>query len=303
MHISGPEFVAAISNAGALGMMSSVMFAGEEDFRVALRRLKALTDRPFGVNLSLLPAANLIDNDMYVRVILEEGGVTVVETSGYRPVGHLLDKLKEAGIKTMHKCTSVRHALAAQNLGVDAVTVFGTEGGGHIGEIGLTTMALVPATADALEIPVLAAGGIADGRGFLAALSLGAEGITMGTRLLLTEECPIHDRLKQALLAAAEVDTIELLATLRNSIRVWKNPAALKAADLETGRAEIGEILSMVAGAAAKRMFAEGDVDVGVIACGMSIGIVREIKPIADVIKGMMEEAEAIQRRLVSSRS
>ena len=299
MHISGPEFVAAISNAGALGMMASAMFDTQEEFRQAVRRAKELTDRPFGVNLSLFPALRPIDNDLYVEVILEEG-VPVVETSGHRPPEDLLARLKAAGVKTMHKCVSVRHALSAQKAGVDGITIFGTEGGGHIGEFGLTTMALVPRAADVLEVPVLAAGGIADGRGLLAALALGAEGVTIGTRLLVTEECPIHEDLKQALVAATEMDTLPILGSLRNTLRVWKNAAALKVAELEASQAEVWEILSIVAGTETKRLFefAEGDLDSGVIPCSQSIGIVHRVKPVAEVIAGMVQEAAAIREQL-----
>jgi NAD(P)H-dependent flavin oxidoreductase YrpB (nitropropane dioxygenase family) len=292
MHISGPEFVAAISNAGALGMMASAMFDTQEKFHQAIRRAKSLTDKPFGVNLSLFPALRPIDNNLYVEVILEEG-VAVVETSGRRPPEDMLARLKAGGMKTMHKCVSVRHALSAQRAGVDAVTLFGTEGGGHIGELGLTTMVLVPRAADELEIPVLAAGGIADGRGLLAALVLGAEGVTIGTRLLLTGECPIHENLKQALAAATEPDTLPILGSLHNTLRAWKNPAALKVAELEATGGELGEILSLVAGTETRRMFKEGDVDAGVIPCSQSIGLVREIKPVAEVISGMVREAQS----------
>jgi len=298
MHVSRPEFVAAISNAGALGMMASAMFDSQEKFRQAVHEVKSLIleNVPFGVNLSLFPALRPIDNELYVEVILEEG-VPVVETSGRRPPEDLLARLKAGGVKMMHKCASVRHAVSAQKSGVDAVTVFGTEGGGHIGELGLTTMALVPRAADALEVPVLAAGGIADGRGLLAALALGAEGVTIGTRLLVTEECPIHENLKQALAAATELDTLPILGSLRNTVRAWKNPAALKVAELEAQGSEMWEILAIVAGTEAKRMYEEGDVDAGVVACSQSIGIVREIKPVAEVIGGMVREAAAIHGR------
>ncbi len=292
MHISGPDFVAAISNAGALGMMASAMFDTQEKFRQAVRRAKSLTDKAFGVNLSLFPALRPIDNDLYVEVILEEG-VAVVETSGSRPPEDMLARLKAGGVKMMHKCVSVRHAVSAQRAGVDAVTVFGTEGGGHIGELGLTTMVLAPRAADALEIPLLAAGGIADGRGLLAALVLGAEGVTIGTRLLLTEECPIHENLKQALAAATEPDTLPILGSLHNTLRAWKNPAALRVAELEATGGDLGEILSLVAGTETRRMLEEGDVDAGVISCSQGIGLVREIKPLAEVISGMVSEAHS----------
>jgi NAD(P)H-dependent flavin oxidoreductase YrpB (nitropropane dioxygenase family) len=297
MHISGPEFVAAISNAGALGILASATFDTQEKFRQAVRRARGLTDKPFGVNLSLFPALRPIDNDLYVEVILEEG-IRVVETSGHRPPEDLLARLKAGGVTTMHKCVSVRHALSAQRAGVEAVTVFGSEGGGHVGELGLTTMTLVPRAAEVLEIPVLAAGGIADGRGLLAALILGAEGVTIGTRLLVTEECPIHENLKRALAAATELDTLPILGSLHNSLRAWKNQAALKVAELEANQAELWEILSVVAGTETRRMIEEGDVDSGVIACSQSIGIVHEIKPVADVIGGMVQEAVAVRERL-----
>jgi NAD(P)H-dependent flavin oxidoreductase YrpB (nitropropane dioxygenase family) len=299
MHVSGPSFVAAMSNAGALGMMASAMYDSQEAFRQAVREVKSRTDKPFGVNLSLFPALRPIDNELYVTVILEES-VPVVETSGHRPPEELLQRLQAAGIKTMHKCVSVRHALSAQNAGVDAVTVFGTEGGGHIGELNLSTMILVPRAADLLEVPVLAAGGIADGRGFLAALALGAEGVTIGTRLLVTDECPIHDNVKQALIAATELDTLPILGSLHNTVRAWKNDAALKVADLEAGQGDMWEILPLVAGTETRRMIESGDVNAGVLACSESIGIVREVRPVADVIGGMVRQAEEIRSRLAA---
>ena len=297
MHVSKPEFVAAVSNAGALGMMASAMYESQDEFRQAVRKVRELTDKPFGVNLSLFPAMRPIDNSLYVDVLLQEH-VPIVETSGHRPPEDLLARLKAGGVKTMHKCVSVRHALSAQKAGVDAVTVFGTEGGGHIGEVGLTTMVLVPSAVDALNIPVIAAGGIVDGRGLHAALALGAEGVTVGTRLLVTTECSIHDNLKRALASATELDTLPILGTLRNTVRAWKNPAALKVAELESKQAELSEILSVVAGTATKRMYEGGDLDAGVIPCSQSIGIVHEIKPVAQVIDEMMREASEILGRL-----
>ncbi len=290
MHVSKPEFVAAISNAGALGMMASAMYESQDEFRLAISKAKSLTKKPFGVNLSLFPAMRPIDNDLYVDVILEEH-VPIVETSGHRPPEDLLARLKAGDIKTMHKCVSVRHALSAEKAGVDAVTVFGTEGGGHIGEVGLTTMVLVPRAIEEVKVPVIAAGGITNGRGLLAALALGAEGVTLGTRLLVTTECPIHDNLKRALASATELDTLPILGSLHNTLRSWKNPAALKVAELESHQAELGEILAIVAGTATKRMYEDGDLDAGVIPCSQSIGTVHEIKPVAQVIDDIMREA------------
>ena len=292
MHISHPSFVAAVSNAGALGIMASAMYDSQEVFRRAVREVKGLTGKPFGVNLSLFPALRPIDNQLYVDVILEEG-VPVVETSGHRPPPEMLALLKSAGIKTLHKCVSVRHALSAQGAAVDAITIFGTEGGGHIGELGLTTMALVPRAADALDVPLLAAGGVADGRGLLAALALGADGVTIGTRLLVSEECPIHNNVKRSLIAATELDTLPVLGSLHNTLRAWKNAAALQVAEIEANQGDMWQILPLVAGTETKRMIEGGEVSAGVLACSQSIGLVDQVRPVADLIGGMVREAEA----------
>ncbi len=291
-YITGPEFAAAVSNAGALGIMSSAMFPTQGEFREALLKLKSLTDRPFAVNLNLFPALRPIDNELYAEVIMAEG-VPVVETSGHLPPDELVGPLKEAGIKVMHKCTSVRHAVSAQRQGVDAVTVFGSEGGGHIADLGFTTMSLVPRAADVLDVPVIAAGGIADGRGLLAALALGAGAAMLGTRLLLSEEAGVHRNLKDALLAATEYDTVPILGSVHNTLRAWRNGAALEAARLEESGAEFLEILQVVAGVNTRRMMDRGDVDAGVVACSLAVGIIDEVKPVADIIGGMVAEAAA----------
>jgi nitronate monooxygenase len=297
MHISGPEFVAAISNAGALGVIASAMYPDQKTFREAIRLTFELTDKPFGVNLSLFPALRPIDNDLYIDVILEEG-VPVVETSGRKPPEELLERLKQGGVIIMHKCVTVRHALSAQNAGVDVVTVFGSEGGGHIGELGLTTMVLVPRAAEMLKIPVVAAGGIADGRGLLAALALGAEGVTIGTRLLLSRECPIHIDLKRALAEASEQDTIPILGSLHNTLRAWNNPAAAKVAQLEKDQSDWGKVLAIVAGKEAQYMYRTGAIETGVIACSQGIGLVDEIQPVADIIADMVEQAIEISDQI-----
>jgi len=297
LWISTPEFVAAISNAGALGLMPSANCQTQDEFRTAIQKLKNLTDKPFGVNLSLFPALRPVDNELYLQVILEEG-VPIVETSGHKPPENLLARLQEAGIKTMHKCSNLQHAQSAERAGMDAVTVFGSEGGGHIGILGLTTLALVPVAADNLEIPVLAAGGIADGRGLLAALALGAEGVTIGTRLMVTDESPIHNNIKEAFVTAKETDTLPILSTLHNTLRVWKNKPALKVAELEAQKAEMQEILAIVSGKQTMRMIKEGDVDAGVLSCSQSVGVMNEIKSVAQVIHDMVKEAAAIREGL-----
>lgn len=301
--ITGPQFTAAVSNAGALGIMSSAMFPTQEEFRAALREVKKLTDRPFAVNLNLFPALRPIDNDLYLDIMLEEGGVGIVETSGSRPPEELLARLKENDFTLMHKCTSVQHALTAQSMGYDAVTVFGTEGGGHIGDYGLTTLAMVPRAADLLGIPVIAAGGIADGRGMAATLSLGAEAVLIGTRLLMTDECPIHPEIKRRLLKAGEMDTLPILGSVHNVLRVWRNQAALKVAELEAGGAAFEDILEIVAGSVTRNMFEGGDAEAGIVVCSQSIGIIDDIKPVRDVIRDMAREAEETAGRVASSAS
>ncbi|MDD3717588.1 MAG: nitronate monooxygenase family protein [Actinomycetota bacterium] len=297
--ITGPEFTAAVSNAGALGIMSSAMFPTQEEFRAALRRLKGLTDRSFAVNLNLFPALRPIDNRLYAEVILEEGGVAAVETSGHRPPEDIVAMLKGGGLKLMHKCVNVRHALSAQKAGVDAVTLFGYEGGGHIGDV--STLSLVPRAVDVLDVPVIAAGGIADGRGMLAAFSLGAEAVLLGTRLLMTRECPISGLVKENLLTAAETDTVPLLGSVHNTIRVIRNQAAEKAAELESAGADFQDILAIVAGSNTRSMLERGEVDLGVLACSQSVGIIHDIKTVREVLTEMVAEAEAIARRLASA--
>jgi nitronate monooxygenase len=292
--ITGPEFTAVVSNAGALGIMSSAMFPTLEEFRTALRKLKGLTDKPFAINLNLFPALRPIDNDLYVDVILEEGGVGIVETSGSRPPAEILARLKESGIVLMHKCTTVHHAAIAEEMGYDAVTVFGSEGGGHIGDSGLTFLSMVPRAADMLRIPVIAAGGIADGRGLAAALALGAQGALIGTRLLLSEECPIHAGIKRGMLAACEEDTVTVLGTVHNTLRVWKNLAAEKTVELEKEGAAFEEIIKVVAGSLTRNMFETGDPDAGIIVCSQDIGIISEIKTVGEIVAGMAREAEAV---------
>jgi nitronate monooxygenase len=297
--ITGPEFTAAVSNAGGLGVMSSASFVTQEEFREALRKLKRLTDKPFAVNLNLFPALRPIDNRLYVEAMLEEGGVPVVETSGGRPPAALVKELKDNGVLLMHKCTTVHHAEVAQDMGYDAVTVFGSEGGGHIGEADLTFISLVPRAVERLRIPVIAAGGIADGRGLAAALALGAEAVLIGTRLLLAAESPVHEAIKERLLEAEETDTIVILGSVHNRLRVWRNRAAQRAAELEAAGAAFDEIIKVVAGSLTRDIFRSGDPDGGIVVCSQGVGLVHEVKPVAGIIRGMVEEAERATERLL----
>jgi NAD(P)H-dependent flavin oxidoreductase YrpB (nitropropane dioxygenase family) len=225
MWISTPEFVAAISNAGGLGVLASAMYQSPQSLAEAVDRIRNLTDKPFAVNLNLFPMMRPVDNHHYLDVLVEKG-VKIVETSGHTAPDDLCSRFKETGMIWIHKCVGVRYALKVQEMGADLVTVVGYENGGATGKLDTGTMVLVPRVVEECRVPVIGGGGIADGRGFLAVLALGAEGLIIGTRLLTTQEAPIHDRLKQALLQASELDTMLILRSLGATHRVWSNVAA-----------------------------------------------------------------------------
>jgi NADH:quinone reductase (non-electrogenic) len=297
MHISRAEMVAAASNAGALGILASAIFQSKEEFREEIRKLKGMTDRPFAVNLNLFPAMRPIDNREYLDVIFQEG-IKIVETSGHRAPDELAKDLKRQGVRLMHKCVGVRYALKAESVGVDAVTVVGFENGGAVGALDITTLCLVPRVVDSLKVPVIAGGGVADGRGFLAVLALGAQGVIIGTPFLAAEECPIHPRLKEALIAATETDTVILMRSIQNSYRAWNNEAARRILELEKAHASLEEIVHAGRAEKAKRMYREGDVNAGVISCGQGIGLVKRIMPLQDIIEAIVSQADGLRKRL-----
>ncbi len=297
MHISRAEMVAAACNAGALGILASAIYRSKEEFREEIKKLKGLTDRPFAVNLNLFPGMRPIDNREYMEVIFQEG-IKIVETSGHRAPEELVKDLKAHGVKLMHKCVGVRYALKAQSIGVDAVTVLGFENGGAIGALDITTLCLIPRVVDSLKIPVIGGGGVADGRGFLAVLALGAQGVIIGTTFLLAEECPIHPRLKQALVEATEVDTMILMRSIQNSHRAWVNESAKKISELEKARAGLEEIVEAGTGEKTKRMIQEGDLNAGVISCGQGIGLVKKIMPMKEMVEKIILEADELRRNL-----
>src|SRR5271157_3572738 len=222
MWISTPEFTASISNAGGLGVLASAMYSTSQQFAAAVDRLLDLTDKPFAVNLNLFPAMRPIDNNEYLDVLLQKG-IKIVETSGHSAPEELCARFKDAGMTWIHKCVGLRYALKVQEMGADIVTVVGYENGGATGKLDIGTLVLVPRVADSVRVPVIGGGGVCDGRSFLAVLSLGAEGVIMGTRLLATQEAPIHDNLKQALLKAQEVDTRLIMRSIGATHRVWEN--------------------------------------------------------------------------------
>ncbi len=297
MHIARAEMVAAASNAGALGIMASAIFQNQEEFREEIKKIRGLTDKPFAVNLNLFPAMRPIDNREYLEVIFKEG-IRIVETSGYRAPEELAKDLKDQGILLVHKCVGVRYALKAQSVGANAVTVVGFENGGAVGALDITTLCLVPRVVDSVKIPVIGGGGVADGRGFLAVLALGAQGVIMGTPFLVAEECPIHPRLKRALIEATELDTMILMRSIQNSYRAWVNEASKKVAELEKAQAGLEEIVQAGAAEKTKRMIQEGDLNAGVISCGQGIGLVKKIMPMKDIIEGIVHQAEELRQRL-----
>jgi len=293
MWITNPEFVATISNAGGLGILASAIYESKDEFEKAIDTIFDLTDKPFGVNINLFPAMRAIDNNEYVDVMVKKG-VKIVETSGHSAPVELCNRFKDAGITWIHKCVGVRYALKVQKMGADIVTIVGYENGGATGKLDIGTMALVPAVIDALEIPVIGGGGISDGRGLVAILALGAEGVIIGTRLLATQECPIHDNLKQALLNASEIDTMLIMRSINSTHRVWVNEAAQKCADLESQGADLGNILNVVSGENAKEMFDNGNLGKGIISCGQGIGTIHDIPTVKDLFDKMISDANDV---------
>jgi len=300
MWISTPEFTAAISNAGGLGILASAMYPSKEEFAVAVDRLLDLTDRPFAVNLNLFPMMRPIDNTEYLDVLLEKG-VKIVETSGHAAPTDLCARFKEAGLTWIHKCVGIRYALKVQELGADIITVVGYENGGATGKLDIGTLVLVPAVVEAVKVPVIGGGGVSDGRGLLALLALGAQGVIIGTRLLLTQEAPIHTNVKQALLQAGELDTMLVMRSIGATHRVWNNSVAQKCAELEASQAGLPEILRVVSGERAKKMYEQGDVAAGIIPCGQGVGLAHDIPTVKDLFDRIITEAAEVAGQLARS--
>ncbi|MFT5160967.1 MAG: NAD(P)H-dependent flavin oxidoreductase YrpB (nitropropane dioxygenase family) [Paracoccaceae bacterium] len=298
MHFVGfAELAAAVSNAGGLGTITGLTQKTPSALANEIAKCNDMTDKPFAVNLTFLPTVSSPDYPGYVKAIIE-GGVTVVETAGRNPV-QVMPHLKDAGIKVIHKCTSVRHALKAQEIGCDAVSVDGFECGGHPGEDDIPNMILLPRAADELEIPFVSSGGQADARSLVASLAMGAEGMNMGTRFMATVEAPIHQNVKNAIVAASELDTRLIMRSLRNTERVLNNPAVERVLAVEQEKgSDLGfdDIMAEVAGVYPKVMI-DGDMDVGAWSCGMVAGLINDVPTCKDLIDRIMLEAEAILRQ------
>ena len=300
MSITTAAFSAAISNAGGLGVLASAIYQSRESFGEALDELIELTDRPFAVNLNLFPMMRPIDNNDYLDVLLEKG-VKIVETSGHSAPEELCARFKEAGLTWIHKCVGLRYALKVQEMGADIVTVVGYENGGATGKLDVGTLVLVPRVVESLNVPVIGGGGVSDGRGLVAILALGAQGVIIGTRLLATREAPIHEKLKEALINASELDTMLVMRSIGATHRVWNNTAANKVAELEANQAGLPEILNIAAGEKARKMYNEGDLDAGIISCGQGIGMAHDIPAVRDLFDRIMGEAAEIAKRLVAN--
>ncbi len=299
MHYVGyAELASAVSNAGGLGMITALTQKTPADLANEIARCRDMTDKPFGVNVTFLPTVNAPDYPAIIDAIIK-GGVKVVETAGNNPV-EVLPILKEHGIKVIHKCTAVRHALKAQKIGCDAVSVDGFECGGHPGEDDIPNMILLPRAADELEIPFVSSGGQADARSLIASLAMGAEGMNMGTRFIATQEAPVHQNVKEAIVAASELDTRLVMRPLRNTERVLTNSAVERLLDKERelgANLKFEDIIEEVAGVY-PRIMKEGDMEAGAWSCGMVAGLINDIPTCKELIDRIMHEAEAITARL-----
>ena len=302
MHYVGlAELAAAVSNAGGLGIITGLTQPTPDDLAREIDRCAAMTDKPFGVNLTFLPAVKPPDYPGYVRVIVERG-VRVVETAGNNPQ-KWLPELQKAGIKIIHKCTSVRHAKKAESIGCDALSIDGFECGGHPGEDDVPNFILLPRAADELRVPFVASGGMADARSLVAALAFGAEGINMGTRFIATKEAPVHDHVKQAIVRATELDTRLIMRTLRNTERVLNNAGVERLLEKERtlgADLKFEDIVPEVAGVY-PRVMREGQVDAGAWSCGMVAGLIHDIPTVKELVDRIMTEADALVRGRLAS--
>ena len=295
MHFVGlAELASAVSNAGGLGIITALTLPTPDKLAEEIARCHEMTDKPFGVNLTFLPGFETPPYPEYIDAIVK-GGVKIVETAGRNPEQYM-PTLKEAGIKVIHKCTSVRHSLKAEKIGCDAVSVDGFECGGHPGEDDIPNMILLPRAAEELTVPFVASGGMADGRSLVAALAMGADGMNMGTRFIATTEAPVHEKVKQTIVAASELDTRLIMRPLRNTERVLNNPAVEELLEIERnkgGELTIQDIVPQVAGVYPKVMI-EGDVDSGAWSCGMVAGLIHDVPSCQELIDRIMGEAESL---------
>ncbi|MCP4756920.1 MAG: nitronate monooxygenase [Proteobacteria bacterium] len=295
--VSRAEFVASVCNAGGIGFITAETFETPEDLREEIKKMRTLTDKPFGINISMLPEFGMPERTMQFCDIVCEEGITVVETAGKSPES-LMPKFKEAGVKVIHKLTSVRHAESAQRAGVDAVTLIGYGSGGHVGMDNVASYIMIPLAVKRLDIPVVVGGGVGTGAGFLGALAMGAEAVLLGTAFFATEESPIHPALKQKLVDTSELDTTLVMGSIRNPMRCVKNQLANDVLALEAKGAGLEEIIGALAGGKGKLAYDSGDTEISPIACGQVVGLIDEIKSVERVITDIVSEASQLMERL-----
>ncbi len=292
MWISKAELASAVSNAGGLGIITALSFDKPEKLAKEIDRCKEMTDKPFGVNITFLPTLRPVNYDAYIDVIIEKG-IKIMETAGRNPEPYM-KKLKDAGIKVIHKCTSIRHAKKAESIGCDFVSIDGFECAGHPGEDDVTSLILIPRAVDELNIPVIASGGFGDARGFLAALALGAEGVNMGTRFVATKEAPAHENVKKKLVEAKETDTILVERSLKNTLRALKNKHALKIKEMEKKGATLQELAPLLSGLRGLEALQTGNLDDALFACGQVVGLIDNIPTVEELINNIISEATNI---------
>lgn len=295
------EMASAVSNAGGLGILTALTQPTPEDLSKEIARCREMTDKPFGVNLTILPTINPVPYEEYAAASID-AGIKIIETAGRNPEP-FMPQFKAAGIKVIHKCTSVRHAIKAEKVGVDAVSVDGFECAGHPGEDDVPNLVLLPAAAQALSIPFLASGGLGNGKGLAAALCLGADGINMGTRFMATQEAPVHENLKQAMVNATERDTALIFRTLHNTARVFKNAVAQEVVTIEAsdGDTDFNDIAHLVAGARGRAAMADGDIDGGIWTAGQVIGLINDIPTCQQLLDDIVNDAEDIIKNRLGS--
>ena len=299
MRIGTAELAAAASNAGALGVMTALTQPTPKLLMEEIDKCKSLTDKPFAVNLTVGVVATEINYDEYIEVICRSG-VKIVETAGRSPEP-FMERFNDAGIKVIHKCVAVRHALKAERIGVAAVSIDGFECAGHPGEEDVTGLVLIPAAANRVKIPIVASGGIADGRGLAAALSLGADGINMGTRFMVTEEADIHDNIKKSIVDMDETQTSLIFRTFRNTARVYDNEVARKVNEIEQAGGDFGQVHALVSGEKQTEAWSSGDINAGMVTVGMCGGLINDIPTCDQLVKNIVSDAEKIINDRLSS--
>lgn len=296
-YLSGGRLAAAVSNAGGFGLISAVTFSREE-LQNEIRLCRSLTKKPFGVNIALIHRdPRKIEQDM--DVVIDEG-VNIIETAALNPE-QFVGRLKKKGVTVLHKCATVRHAQTAERIGVDAVTLVGYDAAGHTGLDDLPLSIMIPLAVDSLKIPVVAAGGVGDGRGFVAALALGASGVQIGTRLMASKECPACDKFKNWLIQTEATDTVHVERSMNRAYRVRRNEAAEKVLEMEKRGADIFELLTYIGGEALQKVLFEGDIDAGVVACGPVVGLINDVPSVKQIIDRMVKQGQDIVKELNAS--